>query len=135
MDCFYYIIGNKADLSESERQVSAEEGEEWVEAYKEDLEDDEDIDLKFMEVSAKSGVNIQQLFEEISQKLLMRYNKAIGISKDGYLPKQALSFDYNESQRASAHRKGMMRQPEALVDLSVHRDKDAKKEDSCCKSC
>lgn len=87
MDCFYYIVGNKADLSESERQVSAEEGEEWVEAYKEDLEDDEDIDLKFMEVSAKSGLNIQQLFEEISQKLLMRYNKAIGISKDGYLPK------------------------------------------------
>lgn len=87
MECFYYIIGNKSDLGETEREVTAEEGELWVEQYKEDLEDDEDIDLKFMEVSAKSGFNIQKLFEEISQKLLMRYNKAIGISKDGYLPK------------------------------------------------
>ena len=87
MECFYYIIGNKSDLNESEREVTPEEGELWVEQYKEDLEEDEDIDIKFMEVSAKSGVNIQKLFEEISQKLLMRYNKAIGISKDGYLPK------------------------------------------------
>ena len=87
MECFYYIIGNKCDLSNDEREVTAEEGELWVEQYKEDLDEDEDIDIKFMEVSAKSGVNIQKLFEEISQKLLLRYNKAVGISKDGYLPK------------------------------------------------
>ena len=53
----------------------------------EELDDDEEIDLKFMEVSAKTGVNIQSLFDEISQKLLVRHNKAAGISKDGYLPK------------------------------------------------
>ena len=58
MQCFYYIIGNKSDLSEDDREVTAVEGEEWVESYKEDLEDDEDIDLKFMEVSAKTGFNI-----------------------------------------------------------------------------
>ena len=57
MECFYYIIGNKCDLS-NEREVSTEEGQEWVESYKEDLDEDEDIDLKYMEVSAKSGLNI-----------------------------------------------------------------------------
>ena len=98
MECFYYIVGNKCDLDDV-REVSTEEGQEWVESYKEDLDEDEDIDLKFMEVSAKSGLNIQILFEEISKKLLMKYNKSIGISKDGYLPKQALSYDFNQSQR------------------------------------
>lgn len=87
MECFYYVIGNKCDLHEDSREVTPEEGQEWVESYKEELEDDEEIDLKFMEVSAKSGVNIQTLFDEISKKLLLKYNKAAGISKDGYLPK------------------------------------------------
>ena len=95
MECFYYIIGNKSDLSEDLRQVTPEEGLEWVEAYKEELDEDEEIDLKFMEVSAKTGLNIQQLFDEVSRKLLIKYNKAAGISKDGYLPKQNLSYDYN----------------------------------------
>lgn len=66
MNCFFYIIGNKCDLRDDEREVSHEEGEQWVEQYKEDLDDDEDIDIKFMEVSAKSGMNIQKLFEEIA---------------------------------------------------------------------
>ena len=58
MSCFFYVIGNKCDLDESDREVSVAEGEQWVEQYKEDLEDDEEIDLKFLEVSAKSGVGI-----------------------------------------------------------------------------
>ena len=103
------MLGNKCDLDGDMREVSKDEGEQWVESYIDDLDEDEDIDIKYMEVSAKSGLNVQKLFEEISHKLLMRYNKAIGLSKDGYLPKQALSFDYNESQRASAQRKGLMR--------------------------
>lgn len=40
------------------------------------MEDEEEIDIKFMEVSAKSGLNIPALFDEISKKLLMRFNKA-----------------------------------------------------------
>lgn len=60
---------------------------EWVQSYVEELDDDEEIDIKHMEVSAKSGLKIQELFEEISKKLLLKYNKAAGISKDGYLPK------------------------------------------------
>ena len=58
MECFYFIIGNKCDLSDDDRDVTREEGQEWVDSYKEDLDDDEEIDLKFMEVSAKTGFNI-----------------------------------------------------------------------------
>ena len=36
-ECLYYIIGNKCDLDEDdEREVSYEEGEQWVEDYKEE---------------------------------------------------------------------------------------------------
>ena len=87
IECFYYIIANKCDLDHGKREVTPQEGQEWVNNYKEELEDDEEIDIKFMEVSAKNGTNIQALFEDVSQNLLLKYNKAIGISKDGYLPK------------------------------------------------
>ena len=87
MSSFYFVVGNKCDLNEADREVSVAEGEQWVESYKENLEQDDFIDLKFMEVSAKSGVGILQLFEEVSQKLLMRHNKANGISMDDYLKK------------------------------------------------
>ena len=58
MECFYFVIGNKCDLNDDDRDVTREEGQEWVVSYKEDLDDDEEIDLKFMEVSAKTGFNI-----------------------------------------------------------------------------
>ena len=82
-ECLYYIIGNKCDLDEDdEREVSYEEGEQWVEDYKEEFcEQDDEIDIKFVEVSAKEGTNINSLFEEISVKLLERHNKALGLKK------------------------------------------------------
>ena len=58
MSCFFYVVGNKCDLNEADREVSVAEGEQWVEQYKEDLEEDEEIDLKFMEVSAKNVIGI-----------------------------------------------------------------------------
>lgn len=70
----YYIVGNKCDLDEDdEREVPYEEGYQWVEEYKE--EEDDDIDIKFIEVSAKNGININILFEEISVKLLDKHEK------------------------------------------------------------
>ena len=42
---------------EGKRQVKYEEGEQWVREYIDDCED-EDIELHFMEVSAKNGTNI-----------------------------------------------------------------------------
>ena len=60
----YYIIANKTDLNEEEREVTKEEGQEWVQEFKD--EEEEPIDITFMEVSAKSGNNIQPLFSEIT---------------------------------------------------------------------
>ena len=48
----YYVIGNKCDIDEEEeRQVTFEEGQQWVNEYQEDEE--EFIDITFVEVSAK----------------------------------------------------------------------------------
>ena len=79
-ECLYYIIGNKCDLDDDEREVEYEEGEQWVEDYKEEFcDDDSPIEIKFLEVSAKEGTNINALFDEISVKLLERNNKALGL--------------------------------------------------------
>lgn len=53
------IVGNKCDM-EDERQVTSEEAEEFAKNH----------DAVFMEVSAKSGANIQTLFENIGRRLL-----------------------------------------------------------------
>jgi len=102
-ECLYYIIGNKCDLDEDdEREVSYEEGEQWVEDYKEEFcEQEDEIDIKFVEVSAKEGTNINSLFEEISVKLLERHNKALGLKKGAKVmpndPAQNLSYNYNQA--------------------------------------
>ena len=82
-ECIYYIIGNKCDLDEDdEREVSYEEGEQWVEDYKEEFCDDDNvIDITFLEVSAKEGTNINHLFDEIATKLLTRHGKLPGAGK------------------------------------------------------
>ena len=40
-----------------------------------ELDDDDEIQIKFVEVSAKMGTNINALFEEVSVKLLERYHQ------------------------------------------------------------
>ena len=55
------MIGNKCDLDEEDaREVPFEEGERWVREYKEEMIEDggDEIDIEFMEVSAKDGTNI-----------------------------------------------------------------------------
>ena len=45
LDCLFYIVGNKCDKSDAEREVTTEEGEQWIEQYKEELDEDEEIDI------------------------------------------------------------------------------------------
>ena len=52
-----YVIGNKCDLKE--RSISYEDGEKTSSKYK----------FKFMETSAKTNMNIQELFKNISQDI------------------------------------------------------------------
>lgn len=58
MPKLFYIVGNKIDLK-ADREVSIEEGKEFADNY----------DAHFFEVSAKTGINIQLLFNDIFKKL------------------------------------------------------------------
>ena len=57
----FLLIGNKCDLEKDQRQVTTEEAQEYA----------EDNDMKFIEVSAKEGTNINDdMFNSIIQDLL-----------------------------------------------------------------
>lgn len=96
-DCvLYYVIGNKMDIDEQdEREVAQEEGEQWIKDIKED--EDEFIDITFMEVSAKQGTNVEILFDQIAKRLLERHKAIIGSGKCNILrdPTQNISQAYN----------------------------------------
>ena len=57
------LVGNKIDM-ENERVVSNEEGEKIADEY----------GLKFFECSAKTGVNIEQIFKEVAKKILENFS-------------------------------------------------------------
>ncbi|KAJ1723716.1 GTPase Ryh1 [Coemansia erecta] len=57
-DVIIVLVGNKTDLSDS-RQVSTEEGEKKA----------RDLNVMFMETSAKAGHNVKALFKKIAQAL------------------------------------------------------------------
>lgn len=71
------LVGNKADIS-SGRQVTSEEGKSLAQKH----------DLLFMETSAKSGMNIDQAFVEVTRVL---------ISREEGKPKDR-SFDLSQSE-------------------------------------
>lgn len=94
---FYYLIGNKCDLQDDERAVTFEEAQQWVEEFKEDEEDF--IDIKFIEVSAKDGINIAELFNEISSRLLERHISQGGTTKSKYTPNDSMNTSYLVPQK------------------------------------
>ena len=117
----YYVIGNKCDLDEDDqREVSYEEGFQWVEEVKEEADDY--IDITFMEVSAKTGINIDKLFDDISLKLAKRHFKQIAAGKQN----QILA---NDNANMSSGGLGMNR-----IEI-IDRPEEPPKKDSCCKSC
>ena len=78
---FMILVGNKCDLDE-ERQVTTEEGEEFAIKY----------GLRFFETSAKTSVNVNELFaysvDFISERIAQNYydldNEICGIKKNYY---------------------------------------------------
>jgi len=54
------LIGNKADLADSSREVSEEEAKQWAE---------EKGLLKYIETSAKTGQGIEEAFENTAKKI------------------------------------------------------------------
>ena len=58
-DMVIMLIGNKADLGETKRRVSVEEGERFAKEH----------GLIFMETSAKTALNVEEAFLETSSKI------------------------------------------------------------------
>ena len=64
-DAKVFLIGNKVDL-EKEREITTEQGENYSKQNKIDF---------FMEASAKTGVNTQNIFLKAAEILFDNYNK------------------------------------------------------------
>ena len=77
-------MGNKSDLAE-ERKVSFEEAKEYVVEH----------DLPCIEISAKEGININELFES-SIKSFLSNNKYIGGDKNIKLNNQSTTSEKND---------------------------------------
>ena len=60
-----YLAGNKVDVNEELRVVKAEEGQKIADEY----------NLTFYETSAKSGININEIFEDLVKKVDEIYSK------------------------------------------------------------
>ena len=54
-----YLAGNKIDIPQEERAVKTEEGKEIADEYK----------LQFKETSAKDGINVNEVFQELVEKI------------------------------------------------------------------
>ena len=60
-----YLVGNKIDIKEEDRCVKTEDGKKLAEEFK----------LPFFESSAKNGININEIFEQIVEKIDEVYSK------------------------------------------------------------
>ena len=60
-----YLAGNKIDVSEEEKVVKTEEGKKIAEEF----------NLPLYETSAKNGININRIFEELVEKVDEIYSK------------------------------------------------------------
>ena len=60
-----YLVGNKIDVKEEDRCVKTEDGKKIAEEF----------NLPFFESSAKNGININEIFEQIVEKIDEVYSK------------------------------------------------------------
>ena len=60
-----YLAGNKVDVSEQDKLVKTEDGKKTADEYK----------LPFYETSAKNGVNINEIFEDLVEVIDDTYSK------------------------------------------------------------
>jgi len=60
-----YLAGNKVDVSEEQKVVKTEDGKKIADEF----------NLPFYETSAKNGVNINKIFEELVEKVDQIYSK------------------------------------------------------------
>ena len=80
-----YLIGNKYDLKIN-RIVNENEARDLANKY----------NAKYMEVSAKNGLNIDRLFEYVIQDILKNSKEVVDRQVENALLKRALGYDYEE---------------------------------------
>ena len=82
------LVGNKCDLEE-ERQVKKEEGKDYAKKEK----------IKFYEVSAKEGTNINTAFDTLVKDILSTYSPSELMKKRG---SKMLSIPVLQQQKKSS---------------------------------
>ena len=60
-----YLAGNKIDVEEEQRVISTEDGQKIADEYK----------LPFKETSAKNGINVNEIFQELVEKIDETFSK------------------------------------------------------------
>ena len=96
-DIKIFLIGNKSDL-EDQRKINADQAKKFTEQY--------DIDF-FMESSAKTGMNVQDIFVQAAKLLYKDY------------------MDYSNEKKNKKEAK-------KVIDLNNDNNKLTKKKKGCC---
>uniref|UniRef100_A0A8V0YEQ7 RAB17, member RAS onco family n=1 Tax=Gallus gallus TaxID=9031 RepID=A0A8V0YEQ7_CHICK len=84
------LVGNKTDLAD-EREVAAEDGEEFARSRS----------LLFMETSAKSNHQVNDVFMAVAQELLRREGKKAAVPSTG--DRQRLDLQASRTRRGCCH--------------------------------
>jgi small GTP-binding protein len=66
-NCILCLVANKNDVPSDEKKVSEKDAQEFVERY----------GMIFFETSAKTGENINKLFETVAQKIVEKKNQIV----------------------------------------------------------
>ena len=105
-DIKIFLIGNKADL-EDKRRISKEQGEKVAEDHKLSF---------FMETSAKTGFNVQNVFIKIAKELYLQHEEIKNrVSRPGTMIMPEIPPE-----------------PENMVKLEIEEEENKRKKKFCC---